>query len=243
MKNKKRNMILAISLSAALAAALAGCGTAAGTSSEGNTSVEIATVSTTPEQTETTTTTTAAVSSGGAIDAVDLFTERDLEQSADLSEAVSKTISDGETYEITTAGVYVISGTASDAQIVVDAGDEDKVQIVLDGVSITNSSIPCIYVKNADKVFVTTTDSTNSLSVTGTFTEDGDTKTDAVIFSKDDLVLNGTGTLKIESSDNAVACKDDLKITGGTYKIYCADAAFEANDSIAIADGSITITQ
>ena len=130
--------------------------------------------------------------SGGALDTTDMFTARDLEQTADLSEAQSYTITDGQTIEITSEGVYVITGTASNASIVVEAGDEDKVQIVLDGVSITNDSAPCIYVKSADKVFVTTTDSENSLTVTGTFSADGDTNTDAVIFSKDDLVLNGT---------------------------------------------------
>ena len=178
---------------------------------------------------------------GGALDTTDLFTDRDLEQTADLSEAVSYTITDGQTITITSEGVYLISGTASNASVVVEAGDEDKVQIVLDGVSITNDSIPCIYIKSADKVFVTTTDTDNTLAVTGTFTADGETNTDAVIFSKDDLVLNGTGTLTIKSSNNGVSCKDDLKITGGTINIDCTADALEANDSIRIADGTINI--
>ena len=126
--------------------------------------------------------------SGGALDTTDMFTSRDLEQTADLSEAQKYTIADGQTIKITSEGVYVITGTAANASIVVEAGDEDKVQIVLDGVSITNDSTPCIYVKSADKVFVTTTSTENALTVTGTFTADGDTNTDAVIFSKDDLV-------------------------------------------------------
>ena len=179
--------------------------------------------------------------SGGALETSDMFTSRDLEQEADLSEAQNYTISDGQTIEITSEGVYVITGTAANASIVVNAGSEDKVQIVLDGVSITNESAPCIYVKSADKVFVTTTDSDNILAVTGTFTADGDTNTDAVIFSKDDLVLNGTGTLTIQSSNNGITSKDDLKITGGTINITCTADAIEANDSIRIADGTINI--
>ena len=126
--------------------------------------------------------------------------------------------------------------------ITVNAGDEDKVQLVLDGVSITNSSKPAVYVVNADKVFVTTASgSTNSLSVTGSFTADGTTNTDAVIFSKDDLVINGLGTLIIRSSNNGITSKDDLKVTGGTLHITCSADALEANDSIAIAGGSISI--
>ena len=142
---------------------------------------------------------------------------------------------------ITSAGTYVFTGIASGVTITVEAGDEDKVQLVLDGVSISNKDFPCIYVKNADKVFVTTTGTENSLFVTGTFTDDGTTNTDAVIFSKDDLVLNGTGTLNISSSDNGISCKDDLKITGGTYYISSQSDALEANDSVYIEDGAIVI--
>ena len=181
-------------------------------------------------------------SGSSAIDTSDLFSSRDLEQTADLSEAKTVTVSDGETCTIKTEGVYVIKGSASNAQILVTAGDEDKVQLVLDGVSITNVSTPCIYVQSADKVFVTTTDSENTLTVSGTFTADGDTNTDAVIFSRDDLVMNGTGTLNINSSDNGISSKDDLKVTGGTINITCTSDALEANDSILIADGTINIT-
>ena len=186
--------------------------------------------------------TTAAVSSNGAIDASELFSKRDLKQSADLSEATAYTVSDGKDVSITAEGVYVLSGSAKNVTIVVDAGDEDKVQLVLDGLNVTNDDSPVIYVKNADKVFVTTAEGTeNTLSVTGTFTADGSTNTDAVIFSRDDLVLNGLGTLNISSTDNGVSCKDDLKITGGVLNVSAADACIEANDSISVADGTITV--
>ncbi len=184
----------------------------------------------------------ANVSSTGAIDASDLFTERDLTQSADLSEAVYYTLSDGQDISISEEGVYVLTGSASEVTVIVDAASEDKVQIVLDGVSITNTDSPCIYVKNADKVFITTTSTENTLEVSGTFSADGETNTDAVIFSKDDLVLNGTGVLNITSSDNAVSSKDDIKVTGGSYIIRCVSDAFEAHDMIAVADGSIMIS-
>ncbi len=185
--------------------------------------------------------TVANTTSDGAIDATDLFSNRDLTQTADLSEAVYYTVSDGQDITITAAGVYVLTGSASEVTVIVEAGDEDKVQLVLDSLSITNSDSPCIYVKSADKVFVTSTDSENDLSVTGTFTADGDTNTDAVIFSKDDLVLNGLGTVTIKSTDNAITSKDDLKVTGGTWVIDCESDALEANDSIRICDGIITI--
>ena len=184
---------------------------------------------------------TASTSGSSALDTSDLFSSRDLEQTADLTGAENITVSDGETYTVSKEGVYVVTGSASNAQIVVSAGDEDKVQLVLDSVSITNESTPCIYVQNADKVFVTTTDSENTLTVSGAFTADGDTNTDAVIFSRDDLVINGTGTLNIVSSENGISGKDDLKVTGGTINITCTADALEANESILVADGTINI--
>ena len=180
--------------------------------------------------------------SGGILETEDVFTDRDLLQTPDLSEAQYLTASDGETLSITEAGIYVISGSAEDCTIRVEAADDAKVQLVLDGVSITNADFPAIYVISADKCFVTTTDSENSLTVTGSFTSDGDTSTDAVIFSKDDLVLSGTGSLEITSNyANGISCKDDLKITGGAYTITSAEDAVEANDSIAVCGGDFTI--
>ena len=173
-------------------------------------------------------------------DTENMFTERDLAQTADLTGAEQITVSDNQEIMIAQAGVYLLTGSAKETTVIVDAGDEDKVQIVLNGVSITNTDTPCIYVQNADKVFITTTDTENNLAVTGEFREDG-TETDSVIFAKDDLVLNGTGSLTLHSSDNAVVCKDILKITGGTYIITADDAAFEANDAILVYDGNITV--
>ena len=187
---------------------------------------------------------TAAVQTSGNTAAVEgeYFTDRDMEQTADLTDAKTMTVEDGQDISITEEGVYVLKGTAKDVTVTVDAADDAKVQIVLDGVSITNTDSPCIYVKNADKVFVTTASgSDNTLTVSGTFTADGDTNTDAVIFSKDDVTLNGTGTLTVSSTDNGITSKDDLKVTGGTYVITAANKGLEANDSIRIADGTLTI--
>ncbi|MCR5600313.1 MAG: carbohydrate-binding domain-containing protein [Ruminococcus sp.] len=171
------------------------------------------------------------------------YTERDLEQTADTSEAQYITVSDNETIDITEEGVYVISGTAEDCTIRVEADENAKVQLVLDGVNVTNSDFPVIYAVSADKVFITTADSDNILTVSGQFTSDGDTNTDAVIYSKDDLVLNGTGTLNITSYyGNGITSKDDMKITGGTYDMQTALDAFEANDSISVSDGTFSIT-
>ena len=182
-----------------------------------------------------------AASGAESYTAADQFTSRDLEQTADLTDAVTFTVSDGTDITVTEAGVYVLTGTASEVTVTVEAPDDAKVQLVLDDLQLTNSDFPCIYVKTADKVFVTLA-SDSSLSVTGAFRADGDTNTDGVIFSKQDLVLNGTAVLTVSSTDNGIVCKDDLKITGGTWQITAASKAFEAHDSIRVAGGVFTLS-
>ncbi len=169
------------------------------------------------------------------------FTERDLLQTPDLSGAVSYTMSDGQNIQIVSAGTYVLTGTANNATVTVEAGKDDKVQLVLDGLSVTNADFPAIYVKSADKVFITVSGD-SSLSVTGTFRADGSTNMDGVIFSRADLTLNGTASLVISSTDNGIVGKDDIRITGGTYRISAASKAVEANDSIRIAGGTLDLT-
>ena len=187
--------------------------------------------------------TTANYGEAGAIDTTDLFTERDLTQSVDTTNATVITLQSGQDVQINQEGTYVITGEAANATIIVEADDAAKVQLVLSGVNISNDDFPAIYVKSADKVFVTTAEGTsNVLQVTGSFVADGDTNTDAVIFSKDDLTLNGLGSLTIVSTANGVTSKDDLKVTGGSYALNAAADALEANDSIRIADGTFDIT-
>ena len=188
----------------------------------------------------------------------EMFTERDLSGEYDESEAVKITLSDdasevngnasgvsieGNTVTITEEGTYHFTGTLSEGQIIVDA-DEAKVQIVLDGVEITCEESAAVYVKSADKVFVTLQDgSQNSLSHTGAYVAIDDNNIDAVIFAKSDLTLNGTGTLTVDAEEgHGIVSKDDLKITGGTYEITAEKDALSGKDSVRIADGTFTLT-
>ena len=195
--------------------------------------------------------------SDAAIDITDMFTKRDLAGTYDESEAVKITLS-GKTaacnssnvqiedgvVTIKAAGVYVLSGTFTDGTIVVDAGDDDKVQLVLDGVSITAVDYAAIYAKNADKVFVTLAEGAeNSLTVSGDYVQTDDNNVDAVIFAKCDLTLNGTGSLTVKDNmGHGIVSKDDLVVTGGTYTIYSQDHCLNGKDSVRIADGTFNLS-
>lgn len=149
----------------------------------------------------------------------------------------------GNIITITKEGTYVLSGALSEGQIVVDA-DSAKVQLVLDNADITCASSAAIYVKNADKTFITLAEgSENILMNTAEYEAIDDNNIDAVIFSKDDLTLNGKGTLTINSEyGHGIVSKDDLKLVGGTYNITAENHALSGKDSVRIAEGTYNLT-
>lgn len=186
----------------------------------------------------------------------EIFSNRDLSGEYDESKcdkiALSDTgaasdskgvVIDGSTVTISKEGDYILSGTLSDGMIIVDVDKSEKVQIVLNGVNLNSDTSAAIYVKKADKVFVTLADGTvNTLSNGGSFSAIDDNNIDAVIFSKDDLTLNGTGSLAITSpAGHGVVSKDALVITNGSYDITALSHGLSGKESVAIADGNFNI--
>ena len=149
----------------------------------------------------------------------------------------------GSTVTISAAGTYVLTGTLADGQVVVAAGENDDVRLVLENASISSASTAPVYVKSADKVILSLPEGTESYvadAVTGT---DGEDTLTGAIYAACDLSINGSGTLRIEAGANdAISTKDDLRITGGTLEITAADDGLVANDGILIRGGTLRIT-
>lgn len=207
--------------------------------------------------TETTSSGNITATTISAIDTSSVFSDRDLSGTYDESEAIpvvlngdgascdsSSIVIDGSTITITAEGVYLISGTLNDGQIIVNAGDTEKVQLVLAGADITSSTSAAIYALEADKVFVTLAEGTeNTLTNGGEYVAIDDNNIDSVIFAKTDLTLNGSGSLTINAqAGHGVVSKDDLVITGGNYTITAASHGLSGKDSVAIAAGTFAIT-
>ena len=242
----RRKKLLALFCATALSmTAVAGC-----------TGAKSSTGNVVSSETETNAEETSAQSEAGSFSSADMFTERDLAGTYEESGAVYVTLSgdgitgetdgvaiNGQTVTITAEGTYIFSGTLSEGQIVVDA-DNAKVQIVFDNVDITCASSAAVYVKSAEKVFVTLAEgSQNTLRNTDEYVAIDDNNIDAVIFAKSDLTLNGTGSLTIVSAEgHGIVSKDDLKITGSTYDITAAGHALSGKDSVRIADGTFILT-
>lgn len=220
--------LLVVLLALSLTAVMTACGAKTTEREVGQTTATGATADASPSTTNT-----------------DLFTERDLDPSYDEATTIDLSKESGSTVTIEEAGTYVLKGTY-DGQIVVKAGDKDKVQLVLDGVTLTNSKSAAIYVQNADKVFLTLADGKeNTITCTAPLSdkdaETGD-KVDGAVFSKDTLVLNGSGTLSVQCENgHGIVSKDDLKVTGGTLNVQAAKKTLSANDSVRIGAGTLTL--
>ena len=233
---KSRKVLLAIIMAAVL---MTGCSNVTQTQAASTTSgTELATLKTSEEASE------------------ELFSSRDMEVGYDESECIkislkgtsgfcdsdTVNITDG-TITITEEGTYILSGTMTEGMIIVDAEDTDKIQLVLDNANITCATSAAIYVKNADKVFITTSaDSENTLTNGGEYEAIDDNNIDGVIFSKADLTLNGQGTLNIKANaGHGIVSKDDLVLTSGTYQINAEKHGLQGKDCLSIADGTYTI--
>lgn len=150
----------------------------------------------------------------------------------------------GSIVTITSAGMYSISGSLNDGQIIVDTVGEETVVLVLNGVDIACSTSAPIYVSNAEKTVITLADRTENHATDGAsyVFEEGEDEPNAAVFSKDDLTINGNGSLTVDANyNNGIASKDDLKITGGTITVNAVNDGIKGRDSIAIRDGTITV--
>lgn len=146
---------------------------------------------------------------------------------------------------ITAAGTYVISGTLTDGSIVVNSGTDGTVRLVLDGANITSSTSSAIYIKDAGKAMISLVPgTTNTLSDAASYTYDdaANQEPDAAIFSKSDLVFNGTGTLTVTgNAGDAVKGKDSVLFVEGTYNVTAADDGIIGKDSLEIDSGTFTV--
>lgn len=149
----------------------------------------------------------------------------------------------GSTVTITKAGTYVLQGTLDDGMVIVNIPKDEKVQLVLNGANITSLTSAPLYILQADKVFLTLAEgSANALSNGGTFTAIDDNNIDAVIFSKEDLTMNGMGSLSIASpAGHGIVSKDELTVTGGSYTITSASHGLSGKDNICIDGVDMTI--
>ncbi len=144
---------------------------------------------------------------------------------------------DGAFVTVTAAGTYVVSGKSSNGQIIVQVNKTDKVRLVLNGLDLTCSKSAPIWVKSADKVAITLAEGSNNYLTDGkTYIYDNsENEPNACLFSKDDLTLNGSGSLTVSANNNnGIGSKDDLRIFSGNITVSAAKNAIKGNDSVSV---------
>lgn len=144
---------------------------------------------------------------------------------------------------ISKAGTYVLSGTLKNGQVIVSASKTDKIQIVFKNVEINCDTSAALYIKKADKVFLTLADKSKNVLSGGTkYIAIDDNTIDGVIFSKDDFCINGSGALTVEANyKHGIVSKDDLVITNGTIKVTAKSHCLTGKNSIRIKDGTFVL--
>ena len=186
----------------------------------------------------------------------DIVTDRDLEGTWEEDGATKISLSDdgcavdgagavadGTTVTITAGGTYVLTGQMSAGQVVVNA-DGEKVQLVLDGASVTSTDSAAILVRTAKKVWLTLADGTqNKLATSDSFAEDDEYSIDGAVWCKSDLTINGTGALTVSSAEgHGIVCKDELALVSGDVEVEAARHAVQAQDAACVVAGTWSLT-
>ena len=184
-------------------------------------------------------------------------TENDLNGAWDTEDAVAITLTgdsakvkgngayvNGSDVVITNGGYYTVSGSLEDGRLIVDAYKSSKVFIMLNDVSLSCEDDACIRVEEADKVFISLAEGSLN-TVTGgdeyseSAIEDG---AEAVIFSHDDLTINGTGSLEVKGGyKHGIKANDDFVLTQGTLTITAGEDGIHVNEDVALVDTKLTI--
>ncbi len=165
----------------------------------------------------------------------------------------SKVSGTGDGYEvndsvvtITEAGTYVLQGTGENVQVVVDAKDQN-VFLILNGVTLSNETNAPIYISKANSAtIIAQANTVNTLSdgaATEEITDENEREANAVIYSKGDLTIEGTGKLVVTANyKNAIVSKDNLVINNGEFEINAVNHGIVGKDSITILNGTFNIT-
>ena len=173
-----------------------------------------------------------------------LYKNKDVNASWSASEAKHIDLSnlDGDSLILTEKGDYLLAGQWV-GQIVIEAGEDDKVRLILNGASITSPQGPAIYEKQADKLIVTLAEDTENTLTDGPAIADGDDTIGAALYAEDDLSINGSGQLTVNGTQkHGIQSKADLIIASGNIAVTSILDGIRGRNSVLILNGSIAVT-
>ncbi|MBQ7064538.1 MAG: carbohydrate-binding domain-containing protein [Firmicutes bacterium] len=142
---------------------------------------------------------------------------------------------------ISEGGVYRLTGSLN-GSLTIEAPEDAKVVLMMDGCTITSTDAPAIQVNSADKVMIyTMEDSENTIIDNRNAAEDEDAE-GAAIYSTCALVLSGEGLLQVEGHyNNGIQSKKSVKMISGSVEVTAANHGIKAKNNILIKDGFLTV--
>ena len=168
-------------------------------------------------------------------------------ETSESSEEFTVTTEDGEwsksgnIYTLSKAGSYDLSGKL-DGQIIIEAGEDDVVEINLDGVTIEYSYDSPIKAVSASKVEISAKKGTDNVITDkrSKKTVEDENQGEGAISADVDLKLKGTGTLVVTGNyNNGVHTSKDLTIQKLTLKSTGYNNGIKGKDSVTITSGTI----
>ena len=146
-----------------------------------------------------------------------------------------------DSYEITEPGIYHLSGIINDGSITINVTKDEPVKLILDDVTIKNSSGPAISCLEGDDLVIELKGE-NYLEDGAGYSTDLDEDIKGAIYSKADLTFEGDGTLNLVGNfEDGIVSKDDLKFKSGVYNIKATDDAIRGKDSVYIQGGEFNL--
>ena len=149
---------------------------------------------------------------------------------------------DGNVLVIGSKGDYLLSGEF-DGRIVVDADKDDKVRLILNGLRLNSGDSAAVFIRKADKATVTLAEGSENTIVSGAnLLMEEDEELDAAVYSKADLVINGSGSLNVASpAGHGILSKDDLRLIGGQITVNAYADGLRGRDAVQMYGGKISV--
>lgn len=146
---------------------------------------------------------------------------------------------DGSTATITKSGSYELTGSASDARLVINTQELGDIFLYIENLDLTCSSDAPIEIKNAENVYLITSDGDKSSVTDGRPL--GEYEADSAIYGKCDISFQGEGELTVTSNNTGIHSTDDVKIKAGTLIVKAGEHGIKGKDKVKIDGGSVTV--
>ena len=149
---------------------------------------------------------------------------------------------------VTKGGVYTISGEIADGMIYIET--DENVMLKLNGVSVTNSKGAALYCYSAKNLYISLEEDTENVFTDGASYDFSGTnqlaeedEPNAALYSKDDLILCGSGKLTVNGNyNNGISSKDDLTLESGVIDVTAVNNGIRGKDSLVLEGGEVTVT-